>query len=246
MSLQIGFKDFSFKNIELKIDGFNSLGLKIIQLSDLHIDKKMPIEYLSRLVEEINSKKPHIVLFSGDIIQTKAINIKEHLEVFKNIQAPSYYVTGNHDIFYGATKLREMMTQVGVNCLDNEIVKIKIDSKELQLVGFSDRYSFIRGKKREIDALLTKLDALSDTILLMHQPKDIEYIKNYKIDLALAGHTHKGQIFPFSLLVRLAQPYFYGLYKKNSTILYVTSGFGYWGVNVRYRAKSEIPIFTIG
>lgn len=248
MPLEIGYRDFFFKHIELKLDSFdNSLsGVKIIQLSDLHITKKVKVEYLRELVDKINSYNADMVLFSGDIIQTKATHIQEQLSVFKNLNAHSYFVSGNHDIFFGLDELKEIMSKNSVICLDNDIVNVKIRDKELQIVGLSDRYSFIRGIKREVSELFSKLDATKETILLTHQPKDIEYIKEYRIDLQLSGHTHKGQIFPFSLLVKLVQPYFYGLYKKNNTLLYVTSGFGYWGLNVRYKAKSEIPVFTIG
>ncbi len=68
---------------------------------------------------------------------------------------------------------------------------------------------------------------------------------NYKIDIQLSGHTHGGQVYPFNLLVKLFQPYLSGFYKYKDTVLYVTNGLGYWGVGFRYKATSEIPVFTI-
>ena len=247
MSLQVGFQYFPFKEVELKPRAFSpSLhGLKILQLSDLHLHKKVKLSYLESLVQQINAIKPDVVVFTGDIIQTSAENLQEHLAIFKDIDAPTYYVTGNHDIFYGSIALREILEKHNVICLDNAMVKLEIHGNLFQLVGISDRYSFSKGIKRPIKSLYASLDKDIFTILLAHQPKDISYIKDTRIDIQLSGHTHAGQVFPFNLLVKLVQPYFKGLYTHNKTLLYVTSGLGYWGVGFRYKAASEIPVFRI-
>ena len=62
---------------------------------------------------------------------------------------------------------------------------------------------------------------------------------------ALAGHTHKGQIFPFSILTKIFHKHFYGLYKINNSHLYVTSGIGSWGPKMRFLAPAEIPLITL-
>ncbi len=248
MSLQVGFKYFPFKEIGLKPTALpsNIKNLRIIQLSDLHLGKNVQLDYLKLLVEKINSKKPNLVVFTGDIIQTSAKNLKKHFEIFKLLKAPTYYVTGNHDIFYGPKVLKELLEKNGVICLDNKITKVEINNATIQLVGISDRYSFARGIKRPIKKLFSELESDLFTILLAHQPKDIRYIKeNHRIDIQLSGHTHGGQIYPFNYIVKLFQPYFIGLYKHKKTILYVTSGLGYWGVGFRYKVPSEIPLFTV-
>jgi len=247
MSLQAGWSHFPFEEIPIKSSTFSSSlnGLSIVQLSDLHITKKLDINYLKLLVDKINYLKPDLVLFTGDILQTSALNIKEHLKTFKALKPPSYYVTGNHDIVYGHKRLKEILQESGVVCLDNRVVELNIKNMPLQLVGLSDRYSFIRGIKRPIKELFSKLNPELSTILLAHQPKDIQYIGDSRVDIQLSGHTHGGQIYPFSKIVKLFQPYFAGVYRHNKTLLYVTRGLGYWGVRVRYKAPSEIPVFTI-
>lgn len=247
MSLQIGWSHFPFHEVAIQSSGFGAPlnGLRIVQLSDLHITKSVEVEYLKKVVEKINDKKPDLVLISGDILQTSAINVKEHLSSFKNLEAPSYYVTGNHDIVYGPKYLKEIMTNSGVICLDNRIVEVNIRGSVLQLIGLSDRYGFVRGIKRPIKELFSKLNPNISTILLTHQPKDIEHIGAYRVDIQLSGHTHGGQIYPLSVIVKFFQPYFSGLYRHKNTLLYVTKGVGYWGVKMRYKAPSEIPVFTI-
>ncbi|MDD5401148.1 MAG: metallophosphoesterase [Sulfurimonas sp.] len=247
MSLQVGWNYFPFREINIKSHDFCTAfcGLRIIQLSDLHLTKKVDIVYLKTLVRKINEQKPDLVVFTGDIIQTKALRVKEQIEVFKGLEAKAYFVTGNHDIVYGVKELQAVMNESNIICLDNEIVKVQIKDFELQLVGLSDRYSFFRGIKRPIKELFSKLDPNLPTILLAHQPKDIEHIGSHRIDVQLSGHTHGGQIYPISLLVKLFQPYFSGLYMYKKTVLYVSNGVGYWGLNIRYKAGSEIAVLTI-
>ena len=247
MSLQVGMNYFPLKEIEIKnknyIQSFNNL--KIIQLSDLHLNKKVTVEYLKKLVIMINGINPDIVVFTGDILQTKASNVKEHIEVFKDLKPKSYFVTGNHDIVYGVKELKKQMLKNGIVCLDNKIATLNINETELQIAGLSDRYGFLRGIKRPVKELFSKLNPSLPTILLAHQPKDIRHVDSFRVDIQLSGHTHGGQIYPFSLLVKLFQPYFSGIYEYKKTILYVSNGLGYWGVDMRYKANSEITLLTI-
>ncbi|MDD5372976.1 MAG: metallophosphoesterase [Sulfurimonas sp.] len=247
MSLQVGWNYFPFKEVNIKNQSFfeSFCGLRIIQLSDLHLTKKVNVDYLKTLVKKINEQKPDIIVFTGDIIQTKALRVKEQIEVFKSLEAKAYFVTGNHDIVYGVKELQAAMNESNIICLDNEIVKLQIKDFELQLIGLSDRYSFLRKIKRPIKELFSKLDPNLPTILLAHQPKDIEHIGSHRVDVQLSGHTHGGQIYPFSLFVKLFQPYFSGLYLYKKTVLYVSNGVGYWGLNIRYKAQSEITVLTI-
>ncbi len=247
MSLQRGWKYFPFEDVNIKSSAFCTTfgSLKIIQLSDLHLTKDVDIGYLEELVKKINMLEPDIVVFTGDIIQVPAMMIKEHLHVFASLNAKSYYVTGNHDIVYGPKPLHKIMSSIGIESLDNKIVKLNIKGGVLQLVGLSDRYGFVRGIKRSVIELFSKLDETLPTILLAHQPKDIRHVKDSRIDIQLSGHTHGGQVYPFNIIVKYFQPHFSGLYTHNKTLLYVSRGLGYWGVNIRYKVPSEIPVFTI-
>jgi len=246
MSFQSGFKYFPFNEVVLNSSRFSSLkSIRIVQLSDLHLDKKVDINYIKQLVQKINEIDPDLVVFTGDILQTNANKIKEHIRVFKALHVRAYYVSGNHDVIYGLKSLKILMEQSGITCLDNNISTLHVAGGVLQLLGLSDRYGFVRGIKRPIKELFSKLDKNLPTILLAHQPKDVQYIKDNRIDIQLSGHTHGGQVYPLNLLVKIFQPYFSGLYKHNNTLLYVTNGLGYWGVKIRYKAPSEIPVFTI-
>ncbi|MDQ1267764.1 MAG: uncharacterized protein QG560_407 [Campylobacterota bacterium] len=247
MSLQIGWNYFPFDEVAIESETFCSSlnGLRIVQLSDLHLTKDVEVTYLDNLVKKINALHPDIVLFSGDILQTSALNVKKQLGCFSKLEAPSYYVTGNHDIFYGPKHLQDIMQDAGVICLDNKIAEIEIKGSILQLVGLSDRYSFARGIKRPVKELFSRLNPELSTIFLTHQPKDILHVADFRVDIQLSGHTHGGQIYPFNVVVKYFQPYISGLYRYKNTLLYVCRGLGYWGIKVRYRVPAEIPVFTI-
>ena len=82
--------------------------------------------------------------------------------------------------------------------------------------------------------------------MLAHQPNSIKMVPNKQIDLMLSGHTHAGQFFPWSLLVRLVQPYFKGLYHYDQrTQLYVNQGTGYWGPPMRINTICEVTLITL-
>ena len=148
-------------------------------------------------------------------------------------------------MIHGPHILKKELLKHNIVCLDNMIQIISVKGSDLQLVGISDRYSFVRGIKRDIKKLFSSLDESKPTILFAHQPKDITHTSGYKIDLQLSGHTHGGQVFPFDKIVKIFQPFFAGLYTYKDTKLYVSRGLGYWGVNFRYKSQSEIPVFTI-
>lgn len=247
MPWQTGWHHFPFNEITLKPENFAEelKGLRIVQLSDLHIKRSLDLAYLETLVKKINALHPDFVFFTGDILQTFAFRLRNHFRVFRGLEAPAYYVTGNHDIVYGPKGLEKELAQHNIFCLDNRIARLTVNNTPLQLVGLSDRYSFARGIKRPIETLFSSLDKNVSTILLAHQPKDVEYIKEYRIDIQLSGHTHGGQVAPFDKVIQRFQPYFAGLYRHEKTLLYVTRGLGYWGAAIRYKAASEIPVFTI-
>lgn len=77
-------------------------------------------------------------------------------------------------------------------------------------------------------------------LLLCHQPKLADLFKDKNIDLQLSGHTHRGQFFPWNLLIELFQKYAYGLYQLEQMQLYVDQGTGYWGVPMRLGTYCEV------
>ncbi len=236
----------AIKNIFIQIKNLKH-NIKIVHLSDIHIGLFLQKEFLQELVEKTNAQKPDIVVITGDIVDKKASQIGDMFDPLQNIQAKygTFYVPGNHEYLFGLTAIIEKIQQQGVTVLGNrsqEVGGINL-SGVYDLAGFRSNHKLTP----DLDEALAGINPKLPTILLAHQPKFIKFIKkNHPIDLMLSGHTHGGQIFPFSLLVLLDQPYLHGLYRHNPKMqIYVNSGAGFWGPPVRFAAPAEIAVLHL-
>ena len=238
---------FPFIDISLSPGNFADAfkGLRIIQLCDLHISKKTDPAYLHQLISKVNEKNPDMVVFTGDIIKDFAFKLRVQLGALKGLHAPAYYVSGNHDFFFGLRTLRRELALSNIACIDNACVHLIINDTPLQIVGLSNRPIRNKKNKRPTKELFSTLDEGVSTILLAHQPNDIEFSKDYRIDIQLSAHTHNADAYPFHALLKKYQPYYKGLYTKGRTLLYVSSGLNTSPFQLKRHSLAEIPVFTI-
>lgn len=233
-------KHFQIINIEVEDKKLDDL--KILHLSDLHINKKTSIEKILELVNFCNSLEFDFCIITGDIIDTKVKFIKKQLEILNLLKKEVFYISGNHDLFYGLEDLKKELTNFIF--MDNETFKINYKNEIIHLAGLPDRFSkffkIIREEKIVEDFLKN-----SPSIFISHQPKDYKIALNSNSNLFLCGHTHGGQIYPFHYLVKLVQPFLAGLFYKNKTAIYVNKGLGTWGVDFRFKANAEITILKL-
>ena len=236
----------SAKTIEVFINHEHLHGLKILHLSDLHINKKMPENDISTLLNICEKLEYDFTVITGDIIDSKVENIKTKLQILNNLafNKPVYYISGNHDVFYGLEDLKkELSTFV---FMDNKSSFIDFNNNKIRIVGLADRFSkFFRIQRDEKKIFNILKRNTESTIFISHQPKDYKLAVDSKTDLFLCGHTHGGQIFPFHYLVKLVQPFLAGLFYKNKTAIYVNRGLGTWGIDFRYKADCEISILKL-
>ena len=132
--------------------------------------------------------------------------------------------------------------------LDNERVAIGPDGGGFDLAGVHDhgaRADAARDRARIWPRRWAGGILARACVLLAHQPKAIEEAARLGVGLQLSGHTHGGQIWPFSYLVRLAQPYLAGLHRHGDTQIYVNPGTGYWGPPMRLGTRAEITRITL-
>ena len=234
-------------DVYIKDLGFDEL--TIVQLTDVHIGNTIGKAFVQECVDRINALKPDIVVITGDLVDRKIENAKDDLSPLKELQSTfgTYFVLGNHEYYHGAEDIANYMPELNVKALLNESVTIRDGDKALNLVGINDLQS-IRFETLPIDTYraFENVDKTVPTILLSHQPKSIELVKDKVYDLMLSGHTHGGQIFPFGFLVMLQQPFLAGLHAVTSSKqIFVSRGTGYWGPPVRVFAPSEISILTL-
>lgn len=233
-------KHFQIINIEVEDKKLDDL--KILHLSDLHINKKTSIEKILELINFCNNLEFDFCIITGDIIDTKVKFIKKQLEILNLLKKEVFYISGNHDLFYGLEDLKKELTNFIF--MDNETLKINYKNEIIHLAGLPDRFSKFFKIKRE-EKIIEDFLQNSPSIFISHQPKDYKIALNSNSNLFLCGHTHGGQIYPFHYLVKLVQPFLAGLFYKNKTAIYVNKGLGTWGVDFRFKADAEVTILKL-
>jgi predicted MPP superfamily phosphohydrolase len=215
-------------------------GRTIALVTDLHLGRISGPGFLDRIISRLRSLQPDAVLISGDMFDGTTAGIDLLVAPWRNYSAPRgiFYVTGNHDEFAERTIYLDAVQRTGVRVLNNE--KVVVDG--LQIVGVHDSEA---GDAAELRTILrrARLDPHYPGILLAHQPSNLAVAEEEGISLQLSGHTHKGQIWPWTLLVsRIYGPFAYGLHRLNKLQVYTSSGAGAWGPPLRVGTKSEIAL----
>ena len=219
-------------------------GKKIVQLSDVHLGRILGAPFLARLVEKINAQNPEIVFITGDLFDGADGRLDELVRPLNGLKAPLgvYYVTGNHEIYLGVDRALAALKTTPVRVLDDELA----DLNGLQIIGISYPE---RGHSKDIGEVLRKLPRFSPqkpSILLYHNPTQVEQVKAAGINLQLSGHTHHGQIFPIQFISRLIYgKYYNGLHREGDYAIYASSGAGTWGPTMRTGNHPEIAVIHL-
>ncbi|MCK9336244.1 MAG: metallophosphoesterase [Arcobacteraceae bacterium] len=230
------------QEIKIFTSNKNICGLKILHLSDLHINKNTSSTFIEDLVSICNSLEYDIAVITGDILDCKVSKIEDKLLILNQLRN-IFCVSGNHDLVYGLENMKVILSNF--TFMDNNCIEFTYNKTQITLCGLPDRFSRFFGHKRDEDFIIKQLSSSDGTILLAHQPKDYKFALKSNCSLFLCGHTHGGQIFPFHYIVRLFQPFLSGLFYKDKTAIYVNKGLGTWGIHKRYKADSEITILNI-
>ncbi len=250
-----------FKNLPKSFDGF-----KIIQLSDIHSGSFTNMAGVQKGVDLVNGLAADLVLFTGDLVNNKADEMQDYLDVFKKIQSTQgvYSILGNHD--YGdyhqwkkpeekvrnLQQLKSMQESMGWRLLLDENVQIEKNGETISLIGVENISSSFNSYGNLSNAYRGAENS-TFKILMSHDPShwSKEVIKDFKdIDLTLSGHTHGFQfgIEMFGIKWSPAK-YIYkqwaGLYQEGQQFIYVNRGFGFLGYPGRVGILPEITLITL-
>jgi predicted MPP superfamily phosphohydrolase len=227
-------------------------GLRIVQITDLHIGPLINGAWLRQIVDNVNALKPDLIAITGDVVDGSIEELHHHVASLADLVAPLgvYVVTGNHEYYSGVDAWCAHFAGLGLDVLRNERVSIKGASGDsFDLAGIEDwgaRHQF-PGQGPDLPRALAGRDTDRMLLLLAHQPAAIEEASHYGVDLQLSGHTHGGQLWPFKYLVYLQQPYVEGLHRHRDTAtqIYVSPGTGFWGPPMRFGTAAEITHITL-
>ena len=212
--------------------------MTIVMASDLHIGYHNRKAELGRWVDLINAEKPDLVLFGGDIIDRSLRPVVEgnFAEEFHRIDAPVWAVLGNHEYFSDIDGAEQFYKDAGILLLKDSVGHFK----GIDVIGRTDRSYPCRAALSDLAGGLERF-----TILLDHQPSNLEEAKEAGIDFQFSGHTHHGQVWPISWVTDLIFEKAWGHYQKGSTLYYISSGLGIWGAKVRIGTRSEYLVLHL-
>lgn len=220
--------------------------IRIVQISDVHIGIIIGEKRLKRIVDEIKKANPDILVSTGDLLDGQINNLVEPVKLLRSIE-PRYgkfAITGNHEFYAGIHESVDFMKDSGFTVLRSEG---KTVAGLINIVGVDDPAGKRYGLAGEVSEreLLSRFNREYFTLLLKHQPV-VNADAQGLFDLQLSGHTHKGQIFPFSLITRIFFPNHAGYYElPGQSRLYVNRGAGTWGPPIRFLSPPEITVIDL-
>lgn len=238
------------KNISVKIANLPEElhHFTIAQISDLHVGPTIRKNYVEDVVEKTNSTNPDIIVLTGDIADSKAQSIQKNIEPLKNLKSKhgSYYVTGNHEYYWGVNEILSAFENLNLIPLLNQNKIIHHNSRKVLIAGVTDPMgASVKHHAPDILKASATADNPDFKIILAHRPNVYTQAEPLGFDLQFSGHTHAGQFFPFSLLIPLAHKFYRGLYQHGGLSVYVNPGTGYWGPANRFAVASEITVVKL-
>ena len=241
--------------VEIEIQGLDPRleGFTILHLTDLHQARHGANQ--SRLHKSIKNQDYHMVALTGDILDhPAAYDYSPTDELLSGLDAPVYFVFGNHDYPNSDTLTRELEA-AGVRVLVNSWEGVIHNDAILQIAGIHDPhwtknnpYSLF---KADLDAALHGVDPELFTLLLSHSPGIFDSAAAAGVPLILTGHTHGGQIkiplagAPTTASGKLFDQYVQGLYTKGPTQLYINRGLGTTSLPLRFLSRPEIVFLRL-
>lgn len=214
--------------------------IRLVQISDVHIGLIVRGKRLERIVNLVKKTHPDILVSTGDLVDGQIDSLRDAVTLWEGIK-PRYgkfAVTGNHEFYAGIDQALTFTQESGFHILRGEAV---IPVRGLRIAGVDDPTG------RYLDTKMGQVVSERGpefTILLTHQPLWLRDVTPF--DLQLAGHTHAGQLFPFSLITALYFKRQAGLYTlEDGARLYISRGTGTWGPPIRIFAPPEITVFEL-
>jgi predicted MPP superfamily phosphohydrolase len=231
-------------------------GLRIVQLSDLHIGNGLEGERLSDLVGRVNRMEPDLVALTGDLFDFDPAYVEDGALRLGGLRARLgvYAVLGNHDTYTGSELVAGSLERhaPGVRLLRGERVRVP-GEEPFYVAGIDDpgRHWTARDVEHPgLEALARDLPADGPVLLLVHRPELFPQAARLGFPLVLAGHTHGGQIAlptPGGAynLARLLTRFSRGLFEEAGSLLYVSRGVGVAGPAIRLNCSREITTLEL-
>lgn len=257
----IGSRTLAVREIEARIESLPEglHGLRIVQISDLHVGPQTPRGFLARVRRAVESLEPDLIAATGDLIDDRHEDVEHYAAAFASLEAPLgvFAVAGNHDVYAGWEAVeRELRSRTGMTVLVNESRVVEHGGERLTVAGVGDPAG--RGRRPggggmsrvapDIARALADAPAGVPVLALAHNPALWPELAAAGVELTLSGHTHWGQLalpgFGWSLVTPFLE-HAMGAYREGASLLYVHPGTGYWGIPFRIGARPAVTAIVL-
>ena len=231
-------------------------GIRIVQLSDLHVGPNTSVRHLSRIAEAVRNAEPDLIVLTGDQVDDFARDVEPLGRAFGGLTAPLgvIAVAGNHDVYAGWSAVRKGMERIGWTVLVNESIPIEVNGARFWVAGTGDPAG--RGGPGgadpsvipDVERTLAGVPDGEFVLALAHNPSLWPELAARGVELTLSGHTHYGQIAIPRLgwsVASLFLEHAMGTYRNGNSVLYINPGTNYWGIPLRIGTPPEVTVVKL-
>jgi predicted MPP superfamily phosphohydrolase len=241
--------DVSYPELPTELEG-----LRIVQLSDLHVGPHTSRRHLARIAEAVRDAQPELIVLTGDQVDDYARDVEPLGLALGDLSAPLgvYAVAGNHDVDAGWEPVRRGMERLGWRVLVNEAVPLQRGGARFWVAGTGDPAG---GKDPDdgpvapdMERALAAVQQGEFSLVLAHNPALWSELARRGADLTLSGHTHHGQLAIPRLGWSVASLFFehaMDVYREGRSVLYINPGTNFWGIPFRIGALPEVTVVTL-
>ncbi|MGH9665778.1 MAG: metallophosphoesterase [Bryobacteraceae bacterium] len=242
---------FSLREVDLRLPNLpkDLDGLRLVQVSDIHLSPFLSRKDLDRNVAMANETRAHIALVTGDLITTRRDPVDACIERLAQLRsdAGTFGCLGNHEVYAGIENyVTRQGARHGIRFLRREFEALRFGGSTLRLTGVD--YQKFGGPY--LTGAQEFVDPAAFNILLSHNPDVFPVAVQQGYQLTISGHTHGGQVDVEILrhdlsFARFFTPYVYGEYRLGRGSVYVTRGIGTVGLPARLGAPPEVALIRL-
>lgn len=219
-------------------------GLRIAQLTDIHVGRATPARRVRKAVCLVNDFAPDLVLMTGDFLSHHERGVHLIREQLAGLEPPAVAVLGNHDYWVDPQGAARALRSLGYAVLVNQNMRLSLRGEHFTVIGIDDLVT------RNADVPRAFHGAREGSrVVLAHVPRTAEYLSHYRASLCLAGHTHGGHVnipgLTPAIMRRLREHYIAGRFHLPHTQLYVSRGIGGAVMPFRVNAPPEVTFITL-
>ena len=245
--------DFHVREVDIAIPNLlrDLHGLRVLQLSDIHLGPFLTERELARVIDESRNLRPHLAVVTGDLISMAGDPLDGCLRQIARLQPDAGVLgcLGNHEVYSGVQDYAAAQgARLGIDFLRERARSLRFGEATLNVAGVD--YQPQRLREHYLDGAERLITPGAVNVLLSHNPDVFPIAARQGFDLTISGHTHGGQVNVEILhqslnVARFLTPFVYGHYNLDRASLYVSRGIGTIGLPVRIGAPPEITLLRL-